>query len=177
MDEERLIVDPRPVPPPDEIDSPYDTISVDLRLHGDVFIPKKGLGIAFDKPASGWGETLGEMFRRKSIDPDGWPLPPNQFVLGQTIERIGLPVAGRLAARVEGRSSLARVGLLIHFTAPTIHAGWNGRIALEIINLGPYNITLRPEMEVCQLIVETVEGESISADSQFQGQRDPTGRT
>jgi dUTPase len=89
-------------------------------------------------------------------------------------ERVEFPIGeeGRcLAGRVEGKSSYARCGLLIHFTAPTIHAGFSGTITLELCNLGPANISLYPGMPICQLIVEAVEGVPFRNDSQFQGQR------
>ncbi len=80
------------------------------------------------------------------------------------------------AARIEGRSSFARVGLLVHFTAPTIHAGFDGTIALEMINLAEYPISLFPAMEICQLIVEDVQPMPCTKPSEFQGQSTPTGR-
>jgi dCTP deaminase len=101
-------------------------------------------------------------------------LAPHRFILGRTHERVCLPlqVDGEksLAARVEGKSSYARCGLLVHFTAPTIHAGFDGTITLEIMNLGPYSIVLRPQMPICQLIIEEVRGIPFRNDSQFQGQ-------
>ena len=100
-------------------------------------------------------------------------------MLGGIRERIALPLReGRppLAARIEGRSSYARCGLIIHFTAPTIHAGFDGiTIALELKNLGDYPITLYPGDEVAQLIVERVSGMPFANPSQFQGQSTPTG--
>ena len=70
----------------------------------------------------------------------------------------GVRDRGWLAARVEGKSSLARFGLLAHFTAPTIHAGFEGHITLEMMNLGPSPIILTPGMAICQLILEQVHG-------------------
>ena len=112
-------------------------------------------------------------------------LEPNKFLLGITAERIRLPLPadlndnvrpkGCLAARVEGKSSRARFGLPVHFTAPTIHAGFEGRIALEMMNLGPASIILTSGMAICQLIVEEVFGVPSGAPSQFAGQDDATG--
>jgi dCTP deaminase len=76
---------------------------------------------------------------------------------------------------VEGKSSYARCGLLVHFTAPTIHAGFSGTITLELINFGPLKIELYPDMPICQLIVEQVSGMPFRNDSQFQGQSRPGG--
>jgi hypothetical protein len=78
---------------------------------------------------------------------------PQEFLLGITHERVHLPSSSRLCARVEGRSTLARLGLGVHVTAPTIHAGWNGKIALEIAHHGNVPIRLAPGLRICQLIV------------------------
>jgi len=111
------------------------------------------------------------------IPASGYVLEPGQFVLGITQERVGLPlVAGQqLAGRIEGKSSIARCGLLVHFTAPTVHAGWDGPLALEMINLGTAGFTLFPGLAMCQLIVEIVFGDPTANPSQFQGQSKPSG--
>jgi len=98
----------------------------------------------------------------------GYSLAPASFVLGWTIERIRLPFISRLAARVEGKSSLARLGIGVHVTAPTIHAGFSDKlgdpnypgtpIQLEIWNVGPLAIRLSKGMRICQLIFEEVHG-------------------
>jgi dCTP deaminase len=94
-------------------------------------------------------------------------MEPWAFLLGWTAERIQLPHSARLAARVEGRSSLARLGLGVHVTAPIIHAGFGHtsdsaylgtRIRLEIWNFGPFLIRLEKGMKICQLILEEVHG-------------------
>ena len=106
-------------------------------------------------------------------------LAPNKFVLGNTLERVHLPIReGRpcYAARIEGRSSFARVGLLVHFTAPTIHAGFEGTITLEMINLAEYPISLFQGMEICQLIFESVGSTPFTNPSEFHGQSTPAGR-
>ena len=99
--------------------------------------------------------------------------------MGQTLETVSFPLnsAGDIcySARVEGKSSLARCGMLVHFTAPTIHSGFYGPITLEIINLGASGILLYPEMFVCQLIIEEVRGQPVDAPNQFRGQQGPTG--
>jgi dCTP deaminase len=101
--------------------------------------------------------------------------------LGVTHEWVELPLAAGIAARVEGRSTLARMGLVVHLTAPIIHAGWEGKITLEMVNLGGWPIKLRPrELRICQLVFERVgelsDSETDSDSSpQFQGQRSPAG--
>ncbi|HWY76967.1 MAG TPA: hypothetical protein VN281_15195, partial [Verrucomicrobiae bacterium] len=87
------------------------------------------------------------------------------------------PTTGKscLSARVEGKSSLARCGVIVHFTAPTIHAGFEGTITLEMINLGPLNFLLYPDIYICQLIIEEVKGIPTETPNQFKGQNHPAG--
>src|SRR5262249_42366302 len=90
------------------------------------------------------------------------------FLLGWTAESLWLPHRSRLAARVEGKSTLARLGIGVHVTAPTIHAGFGYKendekypgnpLQLEIWNVGPLDIRLEVGMPVCKLILETVDG-------------------
>jgi dCTP deaminase len=115
------------------------------------------------------------------IDPaNGFELEPSKFVLGFTHERIRLPHRCRIAARVEGKSSLARLGLGVHVTAPTIHAGFGTRaegergseIQLEIFNLGDWSVILDVGMPICQLIFEEVrEVPTAGYRGQFSEQR------
>ena len=112
-------------------------------------------------------EVLSEMTETSDIPSDGFSLGPKQFILGWTAERIKLPVQSRLAARVEGRSSLGRFGLSVHLTAPTIHAGFEGRIRLEIVNHNIFPIRLREDMRICQLIFELTYG---TPESGYKGQ-------
>jgi dCTP deaminase len=91
---------------------------------------------------------------RKEAD-GSFILPPQKFVLGITREYIELPRRAKIAARVEGRSTLARLGLVVHLTAPTIHAGFGGHIILEMCNFGPHRLRLCPgKLAVCQLVFE-----------------------
>jgi dCTP deaminase len=101
------------------------------------------------------------------IDPNGYVLEPNKLILAWTAETVALHGHGRVAARVEGKSSLARLGLAVHVTAPTIHGGFSGNIQLEVINYGPLAIRLRPGMKICQLIFEQTLG---VAEKLYQGQ-------
>lgn len=102
---------------------------------------------------------------------------PGELVLGMTKEKVELPARHRLAARVEGRSTLGRLGLTVHVTAPTIHATFRGHITLEIVNLGALPIRLRPGMVICQLIIEQVFGTPASElTSIFQDQTTVLGR-
>ncbi len=77
---------------------------------------------------------------------------PNEFVLAATLEWVEW--SDDLAARVDGRSSLGRLGLVIHSTSGHIDAGWRGVLTLELRNIGMAPILLYPKMRVCQLIFE-----------------------
>jgi len=105
--------------------------------------------------------------RRQEIDANGYILEPGSFVLGRTAEFIELFPHSRVAARVEGKSSLARLGIGVHITAPTIHAGFRGTIELEMFNLGVLRVQLVPGILVCQLIFEQTLG---TPDKGYQGQ-------
>ena len=109
---------------------------------------------------------------------DPFVLHPGEFVLGATLERLRLP--DDLAGRLEGKSSLGRLGLLTHSTAGFIDPGFDGHITLELSNVANLPITLWPGMKIGQLCLfrlsspaETPYG-SASVGSKYQGQRGPT---
>lgn len=85
----------------------------------------------------------------EATDTDPFILHPGEFVLGSTLERIALP--DDLVGRLEGKSSLGRLGLLIHSTAGFIDAGWDGQITLELSNVASLPITLYPGMKIGQV--------------------------
>ena len=105
-------------------------------------------------------------------------LHPGEFVLGSTLERIRLP--DDLVARLEGKSSLGRLGLLIHSTAGFIDPGWDGHVTLELSNVANLPITIYYGMKIGQLsfvqMTEPAESPygSTGLGSKYQGQRGPT---
>ena len=100
---------------------------------------------------------------------DSFVLRPGDFVLGYTLEFIEMP--NYLAARVEGRSSLGRLGISIHQTAPTVHATFEGQLRLEISHNGPHACRLYPGQKICQLVIERLGSPSVSTlKSPFQHQ-------
>jgi dCTP deaminase len=105
------------------------------------------------------------------------PRPRRRPIFARTREYVELPILRNLdvclSARIEGESSRARCGLLVHFTALTVHPGFKGTLTLEIINLGPSPFKLRPGMAIAQLIVEEVKGILFENASPFQGQVTP----
>jgi dCTP deaminase len=105
-------------------------------------------------------------------------LHPGEFVLGSTLERVTLP--DDLVARLEGKSSLGRLGLLIHSTAGFIDPGWDGHVTLELSNVANLPITIYYEMKIGQLSfvqltepAETPYGAG-ALGSKYQGQQGPT---
>jgi dCTP deaminase len=105
-------------------------------------------------------------------------LHPGEFVLGSTLERVALP--DDLVARLEGKSSLGRLGLLIHSTAGYVDPGWDGNLTLELSNVANLPITLYDGMKIGQISfqrlsspVEVAYGDE-RIGSRYRGQRDPT---
>jgi dCTP deaminase len=105
-------------------------------------------------------------------------LHPGEFVLGSTYERVALP--DDLVARLEGKSSLGRLGLLIHSTAGFVDAGWDGHLTLELSNVANLPIAIYPKMKIGQIsfLEMTTPAAapygSASMGSKYQGQRGPT---
>jgi dCTP deaminase len=105
-------------------------------------------------------------------------LHPGEFVLGSTLEIVTLP--DDLVARLEGKSSLGRLGLLIHSTAGFVDAGWSGHLTLELSNVANLPIAIYPGMKIGQIsfIRMTSPAErpygSSETRSKYQGQRGPT---
>lgn len=183
LDAGQLVLSPQPQPRTPLAtggDCPYQTSAVDLRLGEEISYFRADLPLSINLGRGGFAAFFGENSYHQKITTDQpFVLTPARLALGKTFESIELPLLddGKcLAARVEGKSSYARCGLLVHFTAPTIHAGFKGNITLELYNLGPLNIVLYPQTPICQLIVERVEGKPFRNDSQFHGQQAPGGR-
>lgn len=143
------------------------------------------LDLTLDEPGEIWKDLPGQPiqpnaqgYNYRSLDSRkdkvilrGYPFKTHTLLLAWTKEDIVLPYTSRIAARVEGKSGLARLGLLVHMTAPTIHAGFRGQIQLEMYNLGPYDIILDAGMTICQLIFEITFGTPEKGyGGQFSGQ-------
>jgi dCTP deaminase len=111
-------------------------------------------------------------------DDQPFVLHPGEFVLGSTLERIRLP--DDLVARLEGKSSLGRLGLLIHSTAGYVDPGWDGHVTLELSNVANLPITIYPGMTIGQVsFVQMTEPAaapygSAGLASKYKGQEGPT---
>jgi len=181
---ERGLLEITPAP----IDTQYTTSAVDLHL-GDEFnvwdeskLLLKGFEPVLDLAEQSFNETAKAFLVSLKKEADGSVIfPPYKkhpwHMLAITRERVHLKRESKLAARVEGRSSLARIGIVVHLTAPTIHAGFGGKITLEMINFSPFYLKMVPnKTPICQLIVEMLASDpTIDINTKFQGQTIPSG--
>lgn len=141
--------------------SQFDSSSLNLRVGDDFRVWKpslraRGTGHTIDMDNIDLADLLDFT---DPIEPVGGVVTilPDAFVLVRSLEHVHLPLKSRLAARVEGRSKQARLGMTAHITAPTVHAGFRGRIVLEIKNFGPFKLEVTPNVtQLCQLIFERV---------------------
>lgn len=155
LDQGRLIIEPRPLT--------FSTSAVDLRIETEFKrwkAPPPGMDVTVNLSHVSIPQ-YGDYVEDVAPDQDGLvAVPRDGFLLAKTLEIISLPLSSCLAARVEGRSSFARLGLAVHITAPTVHAGFEGPIVLEIKNLGPFTLKLEPgKTPICQMIFEKVSSQ------------------
>ena len=165
IEEERIGIDPYPEK------SQLQPCSIDLRLGNEFKQFIKGFEII---------DTVGhtdieELMTSNDVHDDSHMIiAPHSFVLATTKEYIKVP--DDLVARVEGRSSLGRLGLTMHVTAGFIDSGFEGNITLEIANLSDKAIILYPNQRVCQIVFEELDKPcrvpygALSRNSKYQGQ-------
>src|SRR3989344_932666 len=128
------------------------TCSLDLRLSKNFKIFQYNHSAFIDVSDQKTFADITRDYTLKHNEP--FVLHPGQFVLGATTEKVCLP--NDIAARIDGRSRLGRLGLVIHSTAGHIDPGFCGRITLEITNIGKLPIILKKNLCVCQLVFETL---------------------
>jgi len=164
-----IIIDPEP-----DRDIQVGPSSVDLRL-GNEFIVFRREKKPFIDPFAD-DPTL---FTEKVVLSEDEPfiIHPGEFVLASTEEYVRVP--SDLVARVDGRSSLGRLGIIIHATAGFIDPGFEGTITLEITNINVMPVALYPGMRICQISFETMNRPAerpygVKTGSKYQGQRGPT---
>ena len=163
----RLVIDPLD-------DDAIQPSSIDVRLDNRfrVFYTARHPYIDVKQPM----DDLTELVEVKPDD--AFILHPGEFVLGSTLEQVGIPAD--LAARLEGKSSLGRLGLMTHSTAGFLDPGFVGHVTLELSNVANLPITLYPGMRIGQIAVFqlTTAAErpygSRGVGSKYQGQQGPT---
>ena len=145
--------------------------SMDLRL-GNIFKLYEHSKFAILDPKN--PETVqGNMRTITVAEGDPFIVQPGEFVLGVTMETLTVP--DDLVVRVEGRSSLGRLGIIIHSTAGFVDPGFSGTITLEISNLNRMPVALYPGMRICQLAFEMMTSPAempynLKPFSKYQGQ-------
>ncbi len=159
----------------------FDTTALNLCLANEFVSWKEfrsGAKISVDPGRNGFKfQDYAHDFTTSAIkDRDGsYEVRTHEFLLCKTAEFVRLPKT--IAARFEGRSSLGRLGLAVHITAPTIHSAFEGTITLEVYNHSPIPVILRPGMKIGQLIFEEVSEEpSVSGSRTFSGQTSTIGK-
>ncbi|MDO5854743.1 MAG: dCTP deaminase [Methanobrevibacter smithii] len=146
LEEGKIVIDPL------KDEQQIQPSSVDMRL-GDEFKVFKVIRKPYIDPKD--EDDIAEYMESSTV-PEGeaFIIHPNEFALATTQEYVKVP--DDLVARVEGRSSMGRLGVTMHVTAGYVDPGFEGRITLEISNIGAMPVALYPGQRVCQLVFETM---------------------
>ncbi len=161
------------IKPSDGLENRIGPDGIDMRLGTTflVFERNKQAFIDMREPSTAKGMT-----RQIDIE-QGEPfiIHPNELVLATTLER--LTIGNDLLGRLEGRSSLGRLGIIVHSTASIFHPGWDGTATMELGNLGVMPVALYPRMRICMFTFERmsspVENPYGSKTNKYQGQTGP----
>src|SRR3989344_9147706 len=148
--------------------------SIDLRL-GNVFRVFEHSKHAYIDPSQ---KNFSSEITKKVIvkDNEGFVMQPGDFALAVTLERVKIP--NNMMGRLEGRSSLGRLGIVVHSTASIFDAGWDGKCVLELGNLGRMAVKLTPGMRICAMSFEQLSSEAETPYSQkktakYRAQKEP----
>lgn len=145
LEEEKIKVSPKP-----DLSKQLGTSSLDLRLGNEFRIFENSKQSFVDTRDSKTFQDITKLIALN--DEQSFVLHPNQFILAMVLEELELP--DDIAARIDGRSSLGRLGIVIHSTAGHIDAGFKGKITLEMQNIGMLPVLLYPKMRICQLVFQ-----------------------
>ena len=147
LDEGRIKIDPRP-----DMATQLGAISVDFRL-GSTFMVFEHSRHSFIDPRR--PQSIGDAMRTIEVSGDEpFIMQPGDFALASTMETLELP--NDLLGRLEGRSSIARLGITVHSTAALFEPGWTGTATMELSNLGRMAVALYPGMRICAFSFEPV---------------------
>jgi dCTP deaminase len=143
----RVRIDPYP-----DLESQLGSVSVDFRL-GTTFMVFEHSRFSYIDPRN--PGSIGDAMRTIEVPPDEpFIMQPGDFALASTMETLELP--DDLLGRLEGRSSIARLGITVHSTAAVFEPGWIGTATMELSNLGRMAVALYPGMRICAFSFETV---------------------
>lgn len=145
--EGRIRIDPMP-----NLETALGSVSVDFRL-GTTFMVFEHSRHSFIDPRQ--PQSIGDAMRTIECAPDEpFIMQPGDFALASTVE--SLELADDLLGRLEGRSSIARLGITVHSTAAVFEPGWVGTATMELSNLGRMAVALYPGMRICAFSFEQV---------------------
>jgi dCTP deaminase len=157
--EGRIAIDPAP-----DLETQLGSVSVDFRL-GRTFMVFEHSRYSFIDPRQ--PQSIGEAMRTIEVEGDDpFMMQPGDFALASTVESLALP--DDLLGRLEGRSSIARLGITVHSTAAVFEPGWVGTATMELSNLGRMAVALYPGMRICSFSFETV---SSPVDTPYRAKR------
>ncbi len=147
LDAGRIGIDPTP-----DLETQLGSVSVDFRL-GTTFMVFEHSKHSFIDPRH--PRSIGDAMRTIEIESEEpFIMQPGDFALASTVESLTLP--DDLLGRLEGRSSIARLGITVHSTAAVFEPGWTGTATMELSNLGRMAVALYPGMRICSFSFETV---------------------
>jgi len=178
QDIEQYIRDGKIVIEPVPNSSMISGVSVDIRLGNEfrVFQDHTAPYIDLSGPKAEVQEAMNSVMSDEIFIPDGeaFFLHPGELALAVTYESVTLPAD--IVGWLDGRSSLARLGLMVHVTAHRIDPGWSGQIVLEFYNSGKLPLALRPKMKIAALNFETMSAEALRPynkrdDAKYKGQK------
>ena len=161
------------IDPPIGLKTQLGSCSIDLRLGNSFRVFNYSQHPYFD-PYDDRGSEMTTEITIKNGEP--FILHPGDFVLATTIESFILP--DNLLARLEGRSSLGRLGIVVHSTASVFEPGWNGKVVMELGNQGRMPVALYTGMRVCALTFEELTSPAEvpynkKASAKYSGQKSP----
>lgn len=165
----RIAIDPMP-----DLDAQLGSVSVDFRL-GRTFMVFEHSRFSFIDPRQ--PQSIGDAMRTIEVAEDEpFIMQPGDFALASTIECLTLP--DDLLGRLEGRSSIARLGITVHSTAAVFEPGWVGTATMELSNLGRMAVALYPGMRICAFSFEEVSSPvsvpyRLKAGNKYAGQMTP----
>lgn len=163
----RIVVNPSP-----DLESQLGACSLDLRLGNEFRIFERTRNAFIDpRGAIDW-----DSFTRvvQVADDEPFLMHPQELVLAATVEEIALPAD--ILGRLEGRSSLGRLGIIVHGTAPLFFPGFHGRAVMELGNIGPMPVALYPGMRICAFTFERLSSPSTRPyHGKYSGQSGPLG--
>ncbi len=144
------------ITPPPDLKKQLGSCSIDLRL-GNIFRVFEYSKNPYIDPCK--RDHSNEITREVTVGSGGhFIVQPGDFVLAVTLERI--KISSDLLGRLEGRSSLGRLGIVVHSTASIFDPGWDGQAVLELGNLGRIAVALYPGMRICAMTFEELSSEA-----------------